>query len=375
MPSRASRTRVRILADASAEVAADRVATGERPANGHISSTRADPRLNLGAGQPIPARDRGFFERRLGHDLSAVRVHRDAGVVSDLGAHALASGRDIAFAPGHWQPGSAPFRKLLGHELGHSLQQGAGQPAVQLDNGGPLQEAKAEQATGALEGGIKTIAEQAADNERLKSFGRGLAERYALPIWGQMESADKAAVIGTGVAIYGLGVGTLASDPGGRQRLSGVNLALPLAAIPYATLQSFSFVPPTGPGSPLTLRFGFSGDDLIKLAHDKLPAMPAMTLSFDMTMTIAPDGGFSMPFALAHIGLMPGLDVQAGFGVSTVLPALVPGSDGMLTPSTGFPQGPANPVRETAIFATVDLLKLPLLPLSFRRALGAEPLK
>jgi hypothetical protein len=50
-----------------------------------------------------------------------------------LGAHAFAAGRDIGLAPGWFQPGTNAFRQLLGHELGHVLEQGRRGPAVQLE--------------------------------------------------------------------------------------------------------------------------------------------------------------------------------------------------------------------------------------------------
>lgn len=85
---------------------------------------------------PVPTRDRLYFERRLGADLSGVRLHPDAPAADALGARAFAAGRDIGFARGLFQPGTDGFRATLGHELGHVLQQGAEGPAVQLQDAG-----------------------------------------------------------------------------------------------------------------------------------------------------------------------------------------------------------------------------------------------
>ena len=85
---------------------------------------------SLGAGAPLPASERRFFEPRLGRDLSAVRVHPDAPGATAIGARAFAIARDVAFAPGEWRPGTVEGRRLLAHELVHVLQQGAGGEAV-----------------------------------------------------------------------------------------------------------------------------------------------------------------------------------------------------------------------------------------------------
>jgi len=86
------------------------------------------------SGQPLDTATRDFFEPRFGVDLSAVRVHADepAGHSAEsVGAIAYSTGRNIVFAPGHYQPHSAKGRRLLAHELTHTIQQGAaGLPVV-----------------------------------------------------------------------------------------------------------------------------------------------------------------------------------------------------------------------------------------------------
>jgi hypothetical protein len=78
-----------------------------------------------GGGQPLRPADRRFFEQRLGHDLSRVRVHADrpaAEAARAFGADAFTVGRDVAFAEGRYDPGSAGGRRLLAHELVHVIQ-------------------------------------------------------------------------------------------------------------------------------------------------------------------------------------------------------------------------------------------------------------
>jgi len=75
-------------------------------------------------------------EAATGGDLSGVRVHTDAasqGEAAALRAKAFTVGRDIHFAAGQYQPGTAGGDALLAHELVHTLQQRASsEPAAQL---------------------------------------------------------------------------------------------------------------------------------------------------------------------------------------------------------------------------------------------------
>ena len=80
-------------------------------------------------GQLLDAETRAFFEPRFGHDFGQVRIHADgragesAGAVNAL---AYAVGQDIVFGAGQYAPHTAAGRKLLAHELAHTLQQGLG---------------------------------------------------------------------------------------------------------------------------------------------------------------------------------------------------------------------------------------------------------
>lgn len=125
-------SKLAVSRDHAKERAADRVAAGVERIAGPVSDAPALPELGLGLGLNLPAFERRYFEQRLGTDLGGVRVHPDSGVVAGLGARALASGRDIAFAPGAWQPRSGGFTQLLGHELAHTAQQRQTGATVQL---------------------------------------------------------------------------------------------------------------------------------------------------------------------------------------------------------------------------------------------------
>lgn len=84
---------------------------------------------SAGPGAVLPPPQRAFFERAFGQDFSNVRLHTDpnAGAYTQaLGAKAVTSREDIAFAPGRYAPGSLPGRTLLAHELAHVVQQRQG---------------------------------------------------------------------------------------------------------------------------------------------------------------------------------------------------------------------------------------------------------
>lgn len=79
-------------------------------------------------GRPLDPAARRFFEPRFGRDLGAVRVHDDPpAAVSALsvGAAAYTVGSQIVFGAGRYQPASDEGRRLIAHELTHTIQQGA----------------------------------------------------------------------------------------------------------------------------------------------------------------------------------------------------------------------------------------------------------
>ena len=78
-------------------------------------------------GQPLVPETRAFMEPRFGHDFSRVRVHTDARAVESaysINALAYALGEHIVFDTGQYAPGTAQGKKLLAHELAHTVQQG-----------------------------------------------------------------------------------------------------------------------------------------------------------------------------------------------------------------------------------------------------------
>ncbi len=85
---------------------------------GELDSTR-------GSGAPLSRDVRAFMEPRLGRDLSPVRVHagaRAAGLAKGLRAQAFTRGANVYFAAGKYAPATAAGRRLLAHELAHTVQ-------------------------------------------------------------------------------------------------------------------------------------------------------------------------------------------------------------------------------------------------------------
>jgi phage-related protein len=81
-----------------------------------------------GKGSSMPAPVRTEMESAFGTDFSNVRIHTNSeavGLNNDLHAQAFTHGSDIYFNEGKYNPGSSDGKKLLAHELTHTIQQGA----------------------------------------------------------------------------------------------------------------------------------------------------------------------------------------------------------------------------------------------------------
>lgn len=86
----------------------------------------------LGPGRDLDGTVRARMGAALGADFGGVRVHDDpeaSRVTHQLGAHALAVGEHIAFAPNRYEPGTPVGDALIAHELAHVMQQ-RGEPSV-----------------------------------------------------------------------------------------------------------------------------------------------------------------------------------------------------------------------------------------------------
>jgi hypothetical protein len=112
------------------------------------------------SGQPLDAGTRAFMEPRFGHDFSQVRIHtEDQAQRSAKAVDALAYtvGSHVVFGSGQYSPDSRNGRKLLAHELTHTIQQGTGMaslPAIsRISSPGDPAEGEARQASAAISQG------------------------------------------------------------------------------------------------------------------------------------------------------------------------------------------------------------------------------
>jgi hypothetical protein len=80
-------------------------------------------------GRPLDPATHDFMASRFGTDFSHVRIHTDARAAESaksVGALAYTVGADIVFGAGTYAPGAESGRRLLAHELAHTVQQEAG---------------------------------------------------------------------------------------------------------------------------------------------------------------------------------------------------------------------------------------------------------
>jgi len=105
------------------DIAVQRKETGWREVNAvppSVQEALQSPGRTLDPGM------RTFFEHRLGHDFSKVRIHDDAKAKqSAMGMNALAYtiGKNIIFGEGRYAPETRNGLQLLSHELTHVMQQ------------------------------------------------------------------------------------------------------------------------------------------------------------------------------------------------------------------------------------------------------------
>lgn len=105
---------------------------GDAIAERNVAQTNA--LVRGGGGAPLPEATRAKMESSFGADFSSVRVHEGA-EASAAGGVAYATGEDLHFAPGRYQPGTSAGDELIGHELTHVVQQRAGGARVQAKGG------------------------------------------------------------------------------------------------------------------------------------------------------------------------------------------------------------------------------------------------
>ena len=79
-----------------------------------------------GSGHTLPKKTQQEMEAKMGADFSGVRVHTGSKAIQlnhELGARAFTAGSDIFFNRGQYNPNSGEGKRLMAHELVHTVQQ------------------------------------------------------------------------------------------------------------------------------------------------------------------------------------------------------------------------------------------------------------
>jgi hypothetical protein len=100
--------------------------TDANPSDG--SNLESTLNSSKGGGAPLSGKVKTEMESGIGADFSNVRIHNDstaAKMNQQLGAQAFATGNNIYFNEGKYNPNSTAGKHLLAHELTHTVQQGA----------------------------------------------------------------------------------------------------------------------------------------------------------------------------------------------------------------------------------------------------------
>jgi hypothetical protein len=101
----------------------------QRKTTGHTDPETVPPIVHevlRSPGQSLDAETRAFMEPRFGHDFSRVRVHTGARAVEStraVNALAYTVGQDVVFGAGQYVLGTSEGKRLLAHELTHTVQQ------------------------------------------------------------------------------------------------------------------------------------------------------------------------------------------------------------------------------------------------------------
>ncbi len=363
-------------------------------------------------GQALDSATRTFMEPRFGHDFSQIRIHADPKAASSaqaVNASAYTVGRDVVFGHERYAPETPAGRELIAHELAHTIQQRANVNAtphapIAIGDTGGLAEKEANEVAGRIMAdapvtkpftssnqavqretpgsdaekkppekkdagevvveGLKTVAEQAADNNpKVKKVILDPIKDRLKGGWNRLGTGEKAATIGVGAASLGIAGGALLSDPSGQKKLEGVNLAAPLTLIPYMPLSSFKYTLPSGDSADQRLfkfETGFTADDLINL-RTAARGLPKMSLAVNMQWgyDTATDR-LTLLGGDASLGIVPGLTLSGG-AYKDVLrtPQTFLGPEGQTTqikksvPEFGKPAA----IPDVRIMLSVDLMK------------------
>jgi hypothetical protein len=101
--------------------------SADSPLKSSLSATEQKLNSSKTSGKPLGVETRKEMERSFGVDFSGIKVHTDSTAVQlnkELGAQAFTSENNIYFNEGKYNPQSQGGKRLLAHELTHTVQQG-----------------------------------------------------------------------------------------------------------------------------------------------------------------------------------------------------------------------------------------------------------
>jgi hypothetical protein len=215
---------------------------------------------SLSGGSALPPTLRQRMETGFGSSFADVRVHTGgaaAAASAKLQAEAFTSGRDIAFAPGQYRPGTPAGDRLIAHELAHVVQQRHG------GSGGAVQRhSTISQASDAAEAAADSAAATVLAGGRLRPSAGGLSLRGRIQRRARLGAPAPSPVLTLapprlGAAAPGAGPAltpamTASVSPAGG-RLSGINRPAGPGA-PEATATSPDTAQTAAPAVPATGR-------------------------------------------------------------------------------------------------------------------------
>lgn len=99
----------------------------EEKAQKKSNPSMVETKLKKGKGNPLDKKIKLEMENSFGADFSSIRIHTDSNAINmcqEMKAQAFTNGIDIYFNKGKYNPDSSEGKKLLAHELTHTVQQG-----------------------------------------------------------------------------------------------------------------------------------------------------------------------------------------------------------------------------------------------------------
>jgi hypothetical protein len=104
-----------------------RLIGSDRPSRGPTAEVPASATEELRtSGRPLDDPVRHDMEQPFGHDFSRIRIHNDASAhraAYEIGARAYTVGHHVVFGAGQYAPDTLPGRRLIAHELAHTIDQ------------------------------------------------------------------------------------------------------------------------------------------------------------------------------------------------------------------------------------------------------------